>query len=315
MHHAHLDPIAEKDDLDELLSTSTENTLINKPCLVVYHVENQDDNEIGRVYPLTGTKTDVGDQLDADVQVPPGTLFPLRLSIFQLDDQRWTMENPTMHNNIYVNRILSRSSQLKDGDLLGVGGVTFRFLDGQGVESSFYQHVHRLIGTDALTGISNKRQLEENLLRTLAYCHRSHQPFSLVLLDVDNFGQLNNDHGHAVGDHVLRQLTKRIRENVRTEDPFGRDGGEEFLIGLSKMRREHALAFMERLRVKVTQDPIRFKDLSLHVTFSAGVVEMKNQDLDIRDKLKLLQELAHLKEQADQKMYQAKSQGKNRITG
>lgn len=307
----------EKDEIAELLSPPEEDGLLKRPCLVVYHVESEDDNEVGRVYPLFETEEGlcIGDQLESDIQVPKGTLFPLSLRVGCTQERRWFMKNLGIHNNLYVNRLLSRACQLRDGDLLGVGSITFRFLDGEGEESLFYQHVHRLIGTDALTGISNKRQIEENLLRALAYCHRSNHPFSLVLLDVDNFGQLNNEHGHAVGDHVLRQLVRRIRRNVRTEDPFGRDGGEEFLIGLAKMTKPHALGFMERLREKVTQDPIKFKDLSLRVTFSAGIVEMNNQALDFRNKADLLRELTQLKEEADKKMYEAKKQGKNCIVG
>lgn len=276
-----------------------------QPCLMIYHLGYTDkDHEIGRAYEFIQSKKSivVGSQEDVDIQVAQDGPLPIRGQIYQGKNQVWYIENLEGHNNIFVNNVLSRARILKDGDLIRMGSLTFRFLDGKGNESTFHRGLQRVIGKDVLTGISNRGQLNSELLRAMAYCKRSHRPFCLVLIDLDDFSAINNKHGHAAGDMVLREMVNRIQQNIRTEDIFGRYGGEEFLLGLPNLPKEKAFYFMERIRKKIIKEPIAFKGKAEQVTFSAGLACWDGT-----------MELQSLKEKADELMYLAKSKGKNQI--
>lgn len=285
--------------------------------LMVYATPPSLQPEVGRLYELSTSPngTLVSHHKNADIQFAlDGPLF-MDLRIFRDREGTWHVENLENTSQVLINDLPTHQRELQDGDRIQVGLMTFRFLDGVGRESQFHQHLQRLIGTDALTGISNRRQLEQELLKALAYCYRAGRDFSLVLIDFDNFSKVNNTHGHQAGDQVLREMTARIKNNIRTEDIFGREGGEEFLIGLPGLSREKAAAFMERVRKKVTKDPIRVKRAALKITFSAGLAEWK-KPTEIggrKPKLEELAELTKLKQQADEKMYEAKAKGKNQV--
>ncbi len=280
--------------------------LEQQACLVLYHIVNGARIGIGRVYEFSPKKEIfVGDGIQANIQVEPEGPFSMNARLYYDEKEKsWYVENTEYHNNIHVNSVLTRSRKLNDGDLIQLGNVIFRFLDGYGVESTFHRSNHELIGIDALTEISNQRQVHEELLRSISYCNRSERPFCLVMVDVDNFGKTNTTYGHAGGDAVLKQLCKRIRQNIRTEDIFGRDGGEEFLIGLPNLSHDKALVFMERIRKKVTKDPVLHKTSCIPVSFSAGLVEWKPK-----------MDLLTLKGLADELMYEAKRRGKNQLVG
>lgn len=272
--------------------------------LMVYHVANLDDNEIGRSYEIQRPKRGIviGSRENADIQVSPDGPMPINGRLYQDETHTWYLENLEEHNNIFINEVLSRARRMHDGDLIRMSNVTFRFLDGKGNESTFHRALQRIIGTDVLTGISNRRQLYQELLRATAYCNRNKRPFSLVLIDFDDFSEVNNKFGHAAGDAVLREMTTRIRKDIRTEDIFGRYGGEEFLLGLPNLSQEKAFQFIERVRKKVTKFPIEIEGCAVRVTFSAGLVEWQPK-----------MELETLKEKADELMYQAKAKGKNQV--
>lgn len=275
-------------------------------CLMIYHLTHsgESDNEIGRTFELIQSKQGIliGNQEDVDIQVAPDGPLPIRARLYQDKNQIWYMENLEGHNNIFVNHVLSRARVLNDGDLIRMGKITFRFLDGKGHESTFHYGLQRVIGIDILTGISNRRQINNELLRAMAYCTRSNRPFCLVLIDIDNFSAINNKYGHSSGDFILREIVSRIQKNIRTEDIFGRYGGEEFLLGLPNLSKEQAFSFLERVRKKVTRDPIEIKGKEIKVTFSAGLANSDGTaDLHV------------IREQADKLMYLAKSRGKNQI--
>jgi len=152
---------------------------------------------------------------------------------------------------------------------------------------------------DSLSGCLNRRGIEKCLTYELKNMHRTHHKLSVALIDIDTFKEINDTRGHAAGDGVLRDLVSIVSEHLRPTDPFGRYGGDEFLLLLPRASREQAFIIAERLRQAVTTAFER--DNRLAITLSVGIAEADSDE-----------PLDSLLERADKALYEAKRTGRNR---
>lgn len=152
---------------------------------------------------------------------------------------------------------------------------------------------------DPLTAIYNRRSAERLFEREIERARRSGDSLSVMLLDIDRFKAINDEHGHAVGDEVLKQLTHRIANRLRVNDLFARWGGEEFLIVLPSTARDDAAQLGETIReyVESTDFPG-----SISITVSIGVAEWRSDE----DREQVI-------ERADDALYKAKESGRNTV--
>jgi diguanylate cyclase (GGDEF)-like protein len=163
---------------------------------------------------------------------------------------------------------------------------------------------HRLARTDALTGIANRRYVEEFLAAQCARSQREGSPLAVVLVDVDDFKEINDTFGHGSGDRVLIELADLGRATCRAMDVVGRYGGDEFIFVLPLAGLEHAARFAERLRSRVARKRLRLTGTTrAQVTLSLGVSEFSSQRGDPDAMLQT----------ADEALYRAKALGKNRV--
>nr|WP_315259644.1 CHASE domain-containing protein [uncultured Duganella sp.] len=162
-----------------------------------------------------------------------------------------------------------------------------------------------LATTDFLTGLPNRREFMGRLEEEQGRLQRDIGAVAAVLLlDIDHFKRINDEHGHAGGDAVLRQLAQLMRDSQRKIDMPGRIGGEEFAILLPGTELEAAAVFAERLRQRVAQAPMRLDDeVLLHITVSIGVAVMGGKNAGGDQALS----------RADQALYRAKRGGRNRV--
>ncbi len=170
--------------------------------------------------------------------------------------------------------------------------------------SRLFKDVQRLAITDPLTGWNNRRHFfskaQNELERSLRYGHS----LSVIMLDIDNFKEVNDQYGHLVGDQILQAIAKRINNNLRTPDVGGRYGGEEFVILLPETGILAAQQAAERIRITVTDMPIATTKGPVAVSISLGVAGIQGvRTLKIE---KLL-------DMADQALYAAKGAGRNRV--
>ena len=207
-------------------------------------------------------------------------------------------------NGTYVNDVPASMCRLKDGDYLRVGNCIYRFLMGGNVEAEYHEEIYRLTIIDALTDTHNKRYFLEFLDRELARSARYDRPLSLVMIDIDRFKSINEDLGHLGGDFTLRELAARIKGNIRKEELFARYGGEEFAVVLPETPREGAALLGERLLRVVNQMPFQYEERTYTVTISAGVaVTIGEKNITPVDLIR----------RADEMLYQAKREGRNRV--
>jgi diguanylate cyclase (GGDEF)-like protein len=160
-----------------------------------------------------------------------------------------------------------------------------------------------LANSDPLTGLPTKRVLGELFEREWSRARRYDHDLSCVMLDLDFFKSINDDHGHPVGDEVLRSVARRITECCRTSDIISRYGGEEFCAVLPETSETDALIWAERLRENIAQSSIEVNGSSLRVTASFGIAELTSE-------VKTHEELL---DRADQALLMAKQTGRNRV--
>ena len=170
------------------------------------------------------------------------------------------------------------------------------------------EHLKYLGLIDNLTGVNNRRFFDQRLLEEVARVKRSDTPMSCLFIDADNFKSINDNHGHQIGDQVLRYIARIIRDQVRTIDIVARYGGEEFTVILPQSNQSKALEIAERIRHKIAGDPFCCDEVSINLTASIGISALLPQQCTVDT------ESAARKfvEQADQALYAAKNGGRNR---
>lgn len=165
------------------------------------------------------------------------------------------------------------------------------------------EELDRIASTDHLTGISNRRVMTEELGRLVGASRRHDRPLSIALLDVDRFKKINDELGHETGDEVLVALAQRVSARLRTEDLFGRWGGEEFLVLMRETALEGAMVLAEALRSAIADTRITAGGGDLPITVSIGVAAWAGDDAE------------GLLRRADRALYDAKDAGRNTIKG
>ena len=165
------------------------------------------------------------------------------------------------------------------------------------------EEVKRLSLMDALTGSFNRRALDERLPAEIERCLRYGRPLSLVFVDIDHFKRINDQHGHGVGDIVLRAVAQRLHGHLRSQvDWVARYGGEEFLLVMPETTLQEAGETAHRLAQQVRSEPVLAQGLALQVTASFGVAQMREGET-MQDVLG----------RADSLLYRAKSEGRDRV--
>ena len=163
------------------------------------------------------------------------------------------------------------------------------------------RRLHNLASTDELTGLANRRALTAAAETALAQSRRDGSPLAMLMVDVDHFKQINDTHGHAFGDDVLRHLARVLAAGLRDQDRLGRLGGEEFLAVLPAASLADARRVAERMRAAVAAAPMPGPDGPVAVTVSIGVAGGEKASA------------AALIARADAAMYQAKHAGRNTV--
>lgn len=159
-----------------------------------------------------------------------------------------------------------------------------------------------VVRIDQLTGVLNRRGMDEAFKTEIARFQRNGEPLSVALLDIDNFKSLNDQHGHAVGDQALKHLANVVKRTVRPTDIVTRMGGEEFVVLLPNTYLEDAVIVMSRLQRALTKEYFLGNNQKMLITFSAGVALFKTMD-----------DMTTILTRADQSMYLAKKTGKNKV--
>jgi len=259
--------------------------------------------EVGALLSIPATKSlIVGRGKDADVRLSDRGLSRRHARFFQLGGTHY-VEDLDSRNGVQVEgeRIERLPRELRHGDRVVLGaGIVLVFELHDDASKKATEELYRKAVRDGLTGLYNRRYLDERLGQELAFAARHEQPVSAIMIDLDHFKAVNDEHGHAVGDLVLRSVARVLTEAVRSEDIVARYGGEEMCVIARGTSTEGARTLGERLRRNIACLPIRKGSVTLTVTASFGVATSAG---GIGDDLLC---------RADAALYAAKEGGRNR---
>ncbi|MDB4981204.1 MAG: diguanylate cyclase [Myxococcales bacterium] len=266
-------------------------------CLVLIY-----GAELGKKYNLNAPSLVIGRSSKCDIQIDQESISRNHTKIVNTG-KSILIRDLGSTNGTYVNDEPIDEYVMRDGDLIKIGRTIFKFLTGGNIENAYHEEIYRLTTIDGLTQIFNKRYFLETIEREIARSQRYRRELSLVMFDIDHFKKVNDTYGHLAGDYVLKHLAQAVKTRIRREDCFARYGGEEFSIVLPEIDGLNAKPFAEKIRQLVEATEFRFENTAMPVTISMGVATMDAESVDAQALVK----------RADERLYEAKSSGRNRV--
>jgi two-component system, cell cycle response regulator len=263
---------------------------------------------IGELIPLPSQGLVFGRTSEADIRLPEPEVSRRHSRIgFVQDEQSESthieLQDLGSTNGTYVNghKIMQAqgSIPLHHGDVIRVGGHAFKLKRLDEMERHYHHAVLTQTTVDPLTGVSNRATVLHQLEKHFELSRRHRRPLAVILCDLDHFKQINDTHGHGMGDKVLQAFGSHLMTRLRGSDYVGRIGGEEFLMVLPDTKGREALPVAEDLRIAIEQE---WSD-SLRASCSFGIAEFRMGDTDP----------GALLARADVSLYRAKAAGRNRV--
>ncbi len=272
---------------------------VDRPVLL-----RMDGVQAGEVISLTILPCFIGRHPTCQVVIDDAGVSRKHARVTLQNDEFW-LEDLGSRNGTFIDGRRLERKHLLDGVLIQVGlHASFRFTVVSARQEKLLRELYESSTRDALTGLYNRRHFDERVKAEFAYAKRHQLDVGFVMLDVDFFKRVNDTYGHATGDIVLKAVSSNLAKQLRTEDVIARVGGEEFAVLLRGIGSEGARRLAERLRVNIETLPILAEGIPIAVTVSAGsacLSECKDGSPGT---------LSHL---ADQRLYEAKNGGRNRV--
>jgi len=270
-------------------------------CLVVIYTK--EPSLLGRRFVLDTSPIRIGRGAENHI-VLEGDSVSRRHAHFEQRSGAWWSSDDGSTNGSYVNdEQIMREAHLGNGDRIKIGPTIFKFLSGQDVEAQYHEEIYRMTIIDGLTQVHVKRYLLEALDKELMRARRHVRDLSFLMLDIDHFKKINDVHGHLAGDYVLKEVARIIQQRIRRDEVLARYGGEEFAVILPETTLEGAHALADGLREKIEDSRFVFQSETIRVTISVGGALLHDSDRTSLDLIK----------RADEKLYEAKRSGRNRV--
>ena len=276
---------------------------IREACLVVMYGES-----IGRRISLSAAPLTIGRSTESDLQFEEESVSRNHCRIDPTMGEAgvpvsWSITDLGSTNGTYVNDRGVESVGLTHGDHLQIGRNILKFLESGHIESAYHEEIYRLVSTDGLTNLPNRRAFEDAIQREFSRSTRYSRPLSLLVIDIDHFKKINDVHGHLAGDAALRQFATLLKANLRRDDVAGRMGGEEFAVLLPEIDDVGAKVTAEKIRQITARHRFEFEDAVMPLTISLGVATRLPTDQDPME----------IYRRADELLFMAKRAGRNRV--
>lgn len=284
--------------LEALGSDPVERAQRHEPALILLEGDLP-----GQVFRLRPGRQVIGRRPECDIRVRERAVSGIHAEVVRVRDTV-TINDLASTNGTLVNGVRIRTAvPLMQGNLLKLGNCVFRYVDSL-LEVEFTEALHARGITDALTAAYNKSYLVARLGFLIDTAAQS-RPVSVIAFDFDQFKQINDQFGHAAGDHILRETSALIASAfVRPADLFARMGGEEFVIVLPDTPVEQAHEVAEKIRSMFEEKTFAFAGSTICLTASFGVCAATSS----------VEQPEALLARADELLYRSKREGRNRVT-
>jgi two-component system, cell cycle response regulator len=263
-----------------------------------------DGVQAGEVVALTILPCVIGRHPSCQVIIDDPSVSRRHARVYLNNGELW-LQDLGSRNGTFIDGRHLETKKLADGTLLQIGHLaSFRYTVVSARQEKVLRELFESSTRDALTGLYNRRHFDERFKSELAYAKRHRFDLSVVMVDIDHFKQINDTHGHSAGDLVLKQVAQVMARQLRTEDLIARVGGEEFTVLLRGVGPQGAVCLAERLRLAVQGLAVTVEGESVAVTISAGCASLTaTPDGSAKSLLQC----------ADQRLYSAKRNGRNRV--
>ncbi len=285
---------------DSVHSTSVPSNERYPPCLVQYS-----GDELGRRFLLDQPELIAG-------RTPPALILINHVTVskqharFRVRGDSIAVEDLGATNGTFVNdkKIGSTPVLIKDGDVVRLGKVLFKYFAKGNLENAFHDKIISMATIDAGTQVYNKKYVMQALDSEFTISRNYNRKLSVIFYDLDFFKKVNDTYGHNAGDYILKEAAKVAKNTLRRSDILGRVGGEEFLVVLPDTDSNTAVDLAERIRKAVSSFPFEVNKKKVQQTISLGVSQLS---ANMKSSLELL-------ESADKKLYESKNSGRNKVT-
>lgn len=261
-------------------------------------------SNVGEMFDVDADELIIGRAKGNDLHVVDDGASRAHARIIRQGDDLY-IEDMNSRNGTYLNGKRIQRRALRDGDKIQIGRTTIlKFAYHDQLDDTFQQHMYDSALRDSLTQAFNKRYFVDRLHSEFQFAHRHKVPLSLILIDLDEFKQINDTYGHMAGDHVLTEFADAIHNGMRNEDVLCRYGGDEFAIICRAIPLQGTITFASRLLDVVRQLEVRYGDHVIPITTSVGVAGIPDAAVDSADDLLAC---------ADRALYWAKERGRDRL--
>ena len=272
-----------------------------RPCLTV-----MSGSSTGHVHKLVLGNNVIGRAPTAELRIVDDGISREHARV-RFEEESLFVDDLESRNGTYLNgEKIATAMPLKEGDKIQIGRTTvLRFAYHDELDESFHENLLSSALRDPMTRLFNKRYLMDRLDSELKFARRHETAVSVLMLDLDHFKRINDGHGHLAGDAVLSHLASVLVRAVRNEDVVARFGGEEFVIILRAISIDIAVQLGERLRRLVEATTTSYQGKDVKSTVSIGAAGFPSTCAET---------VEQLLDAADQALYRAKNEGRNRVS-
>jgi diguanylate cyclase (GGDEF)-like protein len=206
-------------------------------------------------------------------------------------------------NHVYVNGEQIQSHVLSNDDKIQLGDTIIKFEIQDKIDSKFHEDIQRKLKYDDLTALLTYDSFKDAMSWEIENAQAKNKPFVLLMMDLDNFKKVNDTYGHLTGSFILQEIGKIINDNLRFFDVSARYGGEEFISCLPDTNKQEAFHAAERLRNTIAESVFVHNNKKINITISIGVSQFPDNGVTLEELIRI----------ADEMLYKAKREGKNRV--
>jgi diguanylate cyclase (GGDEF)-like protein len=266
-------------------------------------------NDIGKQFLIRRNSLIIGRSDSADIMLRDKRISRAHAKIdvqYELQKQNtsYSIVDLGSTNHVYVNGKQIQSHMLSNDDKIQLGDTIIKFEIQDKIDSKFHADIQRKLQYDDLTALLTYESFKDAMSWEIETARARSKPFVLLMMDLDDFKKVNDTCGHLTGSFILQEIGKLINDNLRFFDISSRYGGEEFISCLPDTNKQEAFHAAERLRKTIADNVFIHNNKKISITISIGVSQFPNNGLTLEE----------LVRSADEMLYKAKREGKNRVS-